>query len=82
MEPKIFIIIGIIAVVVFFIIKNNFNTQEPTPKLKPILKQSKQSFDELTFLNKDYEKEKLKELKYITAQGDSNDDDINSKDLL
>ena len=82
MEPRIFIIIGIIAVVVFFFVKNYFNTQDTTPKLKPILKPPKQSFDELTFLNKDYEKEKLKELKYITAQQESGDDDINSQDLL
>ena len=82
MDKKILIIIGIIAVVVFFIIKNNFDTSEPNQSPKPILKQPKQSFDELTFLNNNYEKEKLKELKYITAQQDSTDDDINSQDLL
>ena len=85
MDPKVFIIIIVIGVVVFFIIKNNFITKQEqtfqTPK--SILKQpQKQLTDELTFLDKNYEKEKLKELKYLTAQHDSNDDDINSQDLL
>lgn len=82
MDPKIFIIIGIIAVVVFFVIKNNFNIQQTNQQPKPILKQATQLTDELTFLNKDYEKEKIKELKYLTAQHDTSDDDINSQDLL
>lgn len=82
MDPKIFIFIIIIAVVVFFIIKSNFKIKDTVSKPNSILKQPKQSFDELTFLNKDYEKEKLKELKYITAQQEQSDDDINSQDLL
>ena len=85
MNPKIFIIIGIIAVIVFFIIKNNFTDEykQQTKTLKSILKQPhKQLTDELTFLDKNYEKEKLKELKYLTSQHNSTDEDINSQDLL
>ena len=85
MDPKIFIIISIIAIIVFFVIKNNFynDNKQLVQTPNPILKQpQKQLTDELTFLDKNYEKEKLKELKYLTAQHDSNDDDINSKDLL
>lgn len=82
MDSKIFIIILIVGIVIYFIIKDKFIKKTTTDTLsKSKFKQSKIT-DELTFLKKDYEKEKLNELKYLTSQHDSSDDDIKSTELL
>ena len=82
MDSKIFILILIVGIVIYFIIKDKFIKKTTTDSLsKPKFKQSKIT-DELTFLKKDYEKEKLNELKYLTSQSDSSDDDIKSSELL
>ena len=77
METAHLIIIGIIIIVLLLIYFKSQNKQEIKPQI-----QTKSPEENLDFLDKNYEANKIREIQYLTSQNNSNENDIKSTDLF
>ena len=73
-----YIILGVIVIIVIVLYRKK-SRQKKNNQRQPLQNQVN---DELTFLEPNYDKQKIAELKYLTSQSDGNESDIKSVDLF
>ena len=76
---KFYIILGVIVIIVIVLYYRKKSRQKKNNQRQPLQNQVN---DELTFLEPNYDKQKIAELKYLTSQSDGNESDIKSVDLF
>ena len=75
---KFYIILGVIVIIVIVLYYRK-KSQQKKNNQQP---QRNKINDELTFLEPNYDKQKIAELNYLTSQSDGNESDIKSVDLF